>query len=387
MTSMTTIHELRGAAATEEVRQLIALERATIARARHLHGLTRAALERTLADYGGRPADTEVVGRGLADRAGPDRAARPSPDATPEVLFVGRLERRKGVPVLLDAARRLAAGGVAFSLVLAGPDGDDTETGEPYRRAFEREAAALAARVTFAGAVSDAELDDLYRRADLVCVPSRYESHGVVLVEAMMFGKPIVACAAGGVPEVVEENGNALLAEPGDAGSLATELRRLIEDDELRSRFGSRSRALYEERFDADAVSAAMERFLGRVSDAHARAGTAPADLGDRLAGVVREVLPLDPAAAAAIAGELLSPPEAAWLAATVTAERERTAWQERAHEAERQLGEWRARAVEAERQREAAPASRSGPRPWRIAPRLVRRALRRLAACRRGRR
>jgi glycogen synthase len=375
MTSMTTIHELRGDGdPTEEVAQLIALERATMTRARYAHGLTRAALAKTLADYGAEPRETEVVGRGLADRAGPDRPTPGRAGAPPAVLFVGRLERRKGVPVLLDAARRLAAEGVAFSLVLAGPDSDDTETGEPYRAAFERDAVrdpSLAARVTFTGAVSDAELDDLYRRADLVCVPSRYESHGIVLVEAMMFGKPIVACATGGVPEVVEESGNALLAEPGDAGSLAGELRRLVEDAELRRRFGSRSRALYEERFDPAAVSSAMERFLRRVGAVHARAPAAPADLVERLAAVVREVLPLERSGAGAVASELLSPSTESWHAATVGAELERTAWQARAHEAEGQVGEWRARALEAERQREAAELA--------LRPRRIRHALQRL--------
>ena len=374
MTSMTTIHELRGDVdATDAVAQLIALERATVSRARYAHGLTRSSLEKTLRDYGGATVDTAIVGRGLADRTGGDAGPESAPGEPPQILFVGRLERRKGAAALLDAARRLAAQGVAFSLVLAGPDTYDTETGEPYRASFERVAGrepSLAGAVTFAGAVSDGELNGLYRRADVVCVPSRYESHGVVLVEAMMFGKPIVAGAAGGVPEVVEEGGNALLAAPGDAESLAGELRRLIGDADMRRRFGARSRALYEERFEVGAVSGAMELFLSRVSAAHPRAEVAPADLRDRLAAVVREVLPLDLAAAAEIAGDLLTPPPESWGAAALGAERERAAWHARALEAERQVGEWRARALEAERQREvgeAALASVSGSRWWRL--------------------
>jgi Glycosyl transferases group 1/Domain of unknown function (DUF4214) len=62
----------------------------------------------------------------------------------------------------------------------------------------------------------------------------------------MMFGKPIVACQAGGTPEVVEHGGNGLLALPGDAASLTTCLQQLIEDPALRIRFGRRSRELYE---------------------------------------------------------------------------------------------------------------------------------------------
>jgi glycogen synthase len=373
MTSMTTIQELRGGAEAGEDAELIALERAVMSRARWVHGLTRSALDKTLADYDASPAGSEIVGRGLADRAGRDGGPGHRRDGPPEILFVGRLERRKGVSVLLDAARRLAADGIEFSLVLAGPDTGDTETGEPYRAAFERQARgdpAPAGRVDFAGAVSDAVLEDLYRRADIVCVPSRYESHGVVLVEAMMFGKPIVACRAGGVPEVVEEGGNALLATPGDVESLAGSLRRAIVDEDLRNRLGARSRSLYSERFEAGAVGAAMEGFLRRVSSAHPPAEAAPTDLAGRLAAVVEEVLGLDRGAAAATAGELLSPPAEAWHTAVLEAERERGAWQARASEAERQVGEWRARALEAERQRaagEAALARMSSSRWWRL--------------------
>jgi glycosyltransferase involved in cell wall biosynthesis len=372
MTSMKTIQELRGGAVAGEEAELIALERAVMSRARWVHGLTRSALDKTLADYDASPVGSEIVGRGLADRGGRDGGPGRRRDGPPEILFVGRLERRKGVSVLLDAARRLAAEGTEFSLVLAGPDSGDTETGEPYRAAFERgtDGQSPPGRVRFAGAVSDDELEDLYGRADVVCVPSRYESHGVVLVEAMMFGKPIVACRAGGVPEVVEEGGNALLAAPGDVDSLAGSLRRVIVDEELRRRLGARSRSLYSERFEAGAAGAAMEGFLGRVSAAHPRVGAASSDLAGRLAAVVEEVLALDGGAAAATAGELLSPPPEAWGAAALEAERDREAWRARALEAERQVGEWRARALEAERQREAgeaALASVSSSRWWRL--------------------
>jgi hypothetical protein len=160
----------------------------------------------------------------------------------------------------------------------------------------------------------------------------------------------------------VEEGGNALLADPGDADSLAGALRRLIGDAEMRLRFGARSRALYEERFDARSVSAAMEGFLRRVSGAHPRAEAAPADLRDRLAAVVREVLPLDTEAATRTAADLLAPSPESWRGVALGAEHERAAWHVRAVEAERQVGEWRARALEAERQREVAEAALAKP-------------------------
>lgn len=60
--------------------------------------------------------------------------------------------------------------------------------------------------------------------------PSRFESFGLVHLEAMMFGKPVVGCRIGGMKEVVQHDATGLLAEPGDADSLSNALRRLLED-------------------------------------------------------------------------------------------------------------------------------------------------------------
>ncbi|MEA2308758.1 MAG: hypothetical protein QOI65_1044 [Thermoleophilaceae bacterium] len=384
MTSMTTLEEIRnGTAGDAEAAQLTALEQATMRRAHYVHGLTQSSLDKALADFGARPAESAVVGRGAADRAGTEdgNGSRQRASRSPEILFVGRLEQRKGVDVLLDAAGLMAAAGTDFSLVLAGPDSDDTQTGEPYRETFQNGAghAAAAERVRFAGPVGDAELTELYRRADVVCVPSRYESHGVVLVEAMMFGKPIVACEAGGVPEVVEAGGNALLARPGDPRALADCLRLVAGDADLRARYGARSRELYEQRFEPRGVAERMTAFLARVSDAHEPASTAPADLRERLAAVVAEVLPVDSEAATEAACDLLAPSAASWRAATERADAARTDWRARALEAEHQLTQWRERALEAERQRAAAEgvaATVASSRSWRLT-----RPLRRLAA------
>src|SRR5439155_16719110 len=129
-----------------------------------------------------------------------------------------------------------------------------TELGTTYREAFAREhrdRPEILARVKFAGQVSEDELYRHYADADVVCLPSRFESFGLVLVEAMMFGKPVVASAVGGMREIVEAEGNGLLAEPANAASLAGCLRRLVASEALRREFGTRSRQLYEQKFSA----------------------------------------------------------------------------------------------------------------------------------------
>jgi glycosyltransferase involved in cell wall biosynthesis len=261
MTSATTIAALEpGWTEVAEHREAIRLERLALAGARHLHGLTRAVLDKTIADHALAPLTAGVVGRGLRDRAADVRPPSPH-DGPVELLFVGRVESRKGTDVLLDAVRTLLADGVELRLTLVAPGavvGGD-------------------ARIRVEGPVSEARLHELYASADVVCQPSRYESHGVVLVEAMMYGRPLVTTTAGGIPEVVEDGGNALLAVPGDAGSLAAALRGVIDSAELRARMGARSRELYEARFEPAAVARAMAVLLADAVSANA---AAPADPG-----------------------------------------------------------------------------------------------------------
>src|SRR5262249_4996186 len=83
------------------------------------------------------------------------------------------------------------------------------------------------------------KLRGFYRACDIFAAPSRFESFGLILLEAMMFAKPIVCCRAGGMPEVVVEDETGLLAEPGDPASLERCLARLIEDPALRRRLGA----------------------------------------------------------------------------------------------------------------------------------------------------
>jgi glycosyltransferase involved in cell wall biosynthesis len=345
MTSMTTICELRPDVPPSRLElDLIALERVAVREATALHGLAERSLRKALSDYDRESLHAAVIPRGIADRAGHWSAA-PDHDGPVRVLYVGRLERRKGVDVLLEAVRHAVEAGADLELTVVGGDMGDGPAGVPYRDAFERGAGAdpaVGQRVRFAGTVDDAELDRLYRRADLVCVPSRYESHGIVAVEAMMYGRPVVAAAAGGTPDVLEEGGNALLAQPGDPASLADCLARLAADPELRRRLGVRSRERYEERFEPAVVGALMGRFLAEVAASRPAPGDA-GDLHERLAAVLRRSLDLEDDVARAGAGELLSPSPDAWRIAAEQAAGEAGAWQARALEAERQR-----RAVEA---------------------------------------
>ncbi len=314
MTSMKTVAGLHPSwAGADWVTQLLALEKRTVRTAQYLHPISNAILKGVQADYGPARGRAEVQPLGVRDRRAQYPTRRAGADSKVKVLFVGRLERRKGVDVLLQAAVRLLARFPDAEFILAGKDTPNTETGTTYRAQFEKEhggGPAVADRVTFAGAVTEERLYQLYADADVVCMPSRYESFGLVLVEGMMFGKPVVGCAVGGMVEIVEVGGNGLLATPGDADSLTDCLGKLLADADLRRRYGERSRRLFEEKFALPIVIENTARFYGDVAADHARdRGRATGDGAvPRLAEVLAQVTGLAPERAGRAARALLDP-------------------------------------------------------------------------------
>jgi glycosyltransferase involved in cell wall biosynthesis/GT2 family glycosyltransferase len=313
MTSMNTIAAMHPSwGGSESIKQVIALERETARAARYLHPISKAILEKVQGDYDATEGWAEVQPLGVRDRRA-QYPRRREEDGKVRVLFVGRLERRKGVDVLLEAAVRLLGRFPQAEFVLAGKDTPNTETGTIYRAQFQERYGndpAVAGRVTFTGAVSEDELYQHYADADVVCMPSRYESFGLVLVEGMVFGLPVIGCAVGGMCEIVEPDGNGLLARPGEVDSLEECLARLLGDEDLRCTFGARSRELYEERFALPLVVERTAQFYRAIAARHAASGrpVATEALARRLAGVLTGVTGLPAAAAGRAAAALLDP-------------------------------------------------------------------------------
>lgn len=189
-----------------------------------------------------------LVPHGLSDLAA--TVAPRASGASPEVLFVGRLEPRKGADILLAAAPRLLAQHPSLVITLAGDDTLPTVSGASMRTDFEASASPeVTSRVRFTGPVDDAVLFELYSRSSIVVVPSRYESFGLMLLEAMMFAKPVVAADVGGMREIVVDEVTGLLVPPGDFEALALALDRLLDDPGLSHTLGEAGRRRYEEHF------------------------------------------------------------------------------------------------------------------------------------------
>lgn len=173
----------------------------------------------------------------------------------PRVLFVGRLVGYKGVEVLVQAMQSVAA----TALVVG--DG-------PLRGPLEALAAAsgVASRVRFLGHLDDDSVVAHLHACDLFVLPSvtRAETFGVVQLEAMACGRPVVSTnLPTGVPWVNRHGETGLVVEPGDAGALASALHTLLGDPALRSRLGERARQRVEEDFTVEGMtsrSAALYR-------------------------------------------------------------------------------------------------------------------------------
>jgi glycosyltransferase involved in cell wall biosynthesis len=188
------------------------------------------------------PARTRVIYGGVD----PDRYA-PEPAAAREgFLFVGRLTPHKGVDVLIRALPREAM------LTVVGSEGHDQDAPERDYPDLLRSLAS-GRRVRFAGAVGDVELAGLYRRAIALVLPSVErtcygrtiavsELLGLVALEAMASGTPVIASRVGGLPEVVEHGETGFLVPPGDETALRQCIETLVGDPARAARMGARAR-------------------------------------------------------------------------------------------------------------------------------------------------
>lgn len=182
--------------------------------------------------------------------------ADPTPtDGHPTVLFIGRHEERKGLEVLLDAMTELPRD---VRLWVVG-DGPDTER---LRRRTSGDP-----RIEWLGRVSDAEKASRLRGATVYCAPSvRGESFGVVLLEAMAAGTPIVASDLPGYRKVARPDVDALVSEPGDAAALARNLLAVLGDADRAAAMVASGRARADE-FSMDRLADLYLELYARVLD------------------------------------------------------------------------------------------------------------------------
>jgi D-inositol-3-phosphate glycosyltransferase len=184
------------------------------------------------------------------------------------ILSVGRLVERKGVDTVVRALPEVPGA----ELVIAGGPSADRCGDDPEVRRLRQVAAdcGVGSRVVFLGRVGREELPALLRSADVaVCVPW-YEPFGIVPLEAMACGLPVVASAVGGLVDTVVDGATGLLVPPQDPAALAVALRRLLADDGLRAAYGAAGADRAHARYRWERVAADTEQVYRRHAPAAA---------------------------------------------------------------------------------------------------------------------
>jgi glycogen synthase len=186
-----------------------------------------------------------------------------------KILFVGRLEERKGPDLLLSALGQIPQVLDQIEVVFAGSAGKDAD---PYRQRLVQQADGLKRKyprltLKFLGYISDKELQEHYSDADVFVAPSRFESFGLVLIEAMRHGTPVIACDIGGMREIINDGVDGYLVTVDDIAQLASRLKLLIENQAVRLKMGESSRQTYESRFTARKMGESIERMLSALTE------------------------------------------------------------------------------------------------------------------------
>jgi glycosyltransferase involved in cell wall biosynthesis len=221
------------------------------------------------------PFDRAAVAELLPDHGPPET---PGDGGPPTVLYYGRLERRKGVHLLVEAARRMLDAGEQVRFRLMGGDTRTGPMGASMREHLERLAGPHAHRgIEFLAPRPRKELGEVIRRAAVVCVPSLWENFPNVVLESMALGTCTVGSDAGGIGEIIRDGEDGLLFRAGDGEDLERVLRRAIQDADLRRRIAGAAPGRIAELCDPAQVVAQTAR---AISAARARAATTEREPG-----------------------------------------------------------------------------------------------------------
>lgn len=168
-----------------------------------------------------------------------------------EVLFVGRFEYRKGIDLLLAAIPQVLEKYEKVVFKLIGTDNENS-----YEKAFRNlHPVDITTKVIFYGSTNQEDTNKAYAGCNIFVAPSRYESFGLIYIEAMGYGKSIIGLKAGGAMDIIKDKYNGLLAEPENVSSLAHQLSALIEDADLRKELGANARKTVEDQFSDEQLA------------------------------------------------------------------------------------------------------------------------------------
>lgn len=184
--------------------------------------------------------------------------AAPLDDGQPRILFVGRLEHRKGIETIAEAFPKVRAACPGAQLTLLGSDTPNIRGHASARQFLEAAFTATGDRdhVDFKDHVPLQQLPGIFHDYDIVWVPSLYDNFPITCLEAMACGKAVVVSDAGGLPEMVRHDETGLVFPAGDATALANMTLVLCRDALLRQRLGQNARDYSEQSCSDDIIYA-----------------------------------------------------------------------------------------------------------------------------------
>lgn len=213
--------------------------------------LVQTTIERDfLLKSGMEPGRMRMLGMGInpweLEGGSADRFRRRHGIIGPLVCYIGPKTYDKGTFHLVQAMESLWRSGDPSTLVLAGTDIED------FRRYHEKLPEKVRSKCLMMEYVTDDEKRDLLAACDMLVLPSRSDSFGIVFLEAWFYGKPVVGARAGGIPGLVRDGVDGVLVPFGDANELALAIRRLLTDQEYARGLGSAGRERVLEEFTWD---------------------------------------------------------------------------------------------------------------------------------------
>jgi phosphatidylinositol alpha-1,6-mannosyltransferase len=176
------------------------------------------------------------------------------------ILSAGRLNEQKGMEYLIKAGKVLKDMDYKFKMVLLG-DG-------PLRSRFERlvDELGLERYVELPGAVLHSEIPLYYKKAEIFVLPSVNEGFGVVLVEALASGAPVIGADSGGITDIIKDGDTGLLVKPKDEYSLAQALKKFLDDPHLARETAERGRKYIMDNFSPETIASKFEKIYSGVN-------------------------------------------------------------------------------------------------------------------------
>jgi glycosyltransferase involved in cell wall biosynthesis len=180
---------------------------------------------------------------------------------SPYILCVSNYKKHKAIDVLVQAFKLVCEAIPSAKLVIAG--------GGPLRGQMEDLASSMGVqdKIQFLGLIKRAELAKLLHNCDAFVLPSRFETFGIAILEAMACKKPVVATTAGGIPEIIEDGKNGILVEPDNPTALAEALVTVLRDPCLQHTLANNGYATVQERFLSEKTGSRYETIFADLLD------------------------------------------------------------------------------------------------------------------------